>query len=108
MNCLACHCPHCQQKLEYPEDGGGQVIPCPNCQGEMTLPPKPEKKSFLGPLSGKISQMRQNSADKNKLKSVLMDVVADGVLTSEEIEQVRKAMAKQAFHPTISRAGGKS
>lgn len=97
MNYLACSCPHCEQKLEFPEDGCGQVIACPNCKGDMTLPPKPEKQSFLKLLSGKISEMRQDATDKSKLKSVLMDVVADGVLTIEEIEQVRQVMSEKGL-----------
>lgn len=94
MNYLACHCPHCDQKLEYPDDAGGQVVACPNCRGEMALPTRPEAQSFLGLLSAKLQEVRQSREGKRTLKAVLLEVVADGVLTASEMAQVGGALAE--------------
>lgn len=32
------HCPHCSQPLEVPSELAGQSIPCPTCQGMLSLP----------------------------------------------------------------------
>ena len=36
---LKSECPHCRQKIEYPADGTGQVIPCPTCKKSIMLMP---------------------------------------------------------------------
>ena len=36
---LKSECPHCRQKIEYPADGTGQVIPCPTCEKSIMLMP---------------------------------------------------------------------
>jgi hypothetical protein len=32
------HCPHCSQPLEAPAELAGQTVPCPTCQGMLSLP----------------------------------------------------------------------
>jgi len=32
-----CSCPHCGQKIEYEVENAGNVVPCPNCQQQVTL-----------------------------------------------------------------------
>ena len=94
MNYLLCTCPHCQQNIEYSDDDSDRVIECPSCQGQMTLPPRPEKQSFVGMLTTRIKEARHTAANKSLLKSVLMEVVADGVLTEDEITRVHQVMAE--------------
>lgn len=31
-------CPHCGQSSQWPPEQGGQVVQCPHCYGQMTLP----------------------------------------------------------------------
>lgn len=32
------NCPHCNQELAAPDDYAGEVVACPNCQAEITVP----------------------------------------------------------------------
>jgi hypothetical protein len=34
---LKCECPHCGQRIEYPSDGIGEIVPCPSCEKPVTL-----------------------------------------------------------------------
>ncbi len=93
MNYAACICPHCEQKIEYPEELSNQVIPCPTCQGELTLP-QSAKPGLIDSLVAKWKIARENAADKRKLVSLLCDAVADGILTPEEITQIEQLMSE--------------
>ena len=44
------NCPHCQQKLEAPEEYSGKVINCPACQGQIQVsaPPPPPPALSIG------------------------------------------------------------
>ena len=42
------NCPHCEQKLEAPEEMLGQTIECPSCSGSIELP-KPDPLSQSDP-----------------------------------------------------------
>jgi len=35
-------CPNCNQVLEAPDDMAGEVVECPGCQQQMTVPQPPE------------------------------------------------------------------
>ena len=41
MSQLACNCPHCGQELNVESDHAGQVVACPSCSGEFTVPEAP-------------------------------------------------------------------
>ena len=32
-----CACPHCGQQIEFESDSADEVVPCPNCQQQVTL-----------------------------------------------------------------------
>jgi hypothetical protein len=34
---LKCECSHCGQRIEYPSEGIGQIVPCPTCENSVTL-----------------------------------------------------------------------
>ena len=36
-------CPHCGQRLEADDEQAGEIVPCPKCNQDMTLPGPPEK-----------------------------------------------------------------
>jgi len=56
------NCPHCNQKLEVPQDMLGQVIDCPTCNRKIQLlaaelpKPKPKSADVLPPASSTPSQ----------------------------------------------------
>lgn len=87
MEYLRCSCPFCKQSLEYPSDAGSQIVPCPTCANEMTLPQAqapPAGDGFFAGLLRKFQESRQAALDRKELKRLCMDAVADGVLTEEE------------------------
>ncbi|OGV70251.1 MAG: hypothetical protein A2283_00325 [Lentisphaerae bacterium RIFOXYA12_FULL_48_11] len=46
---ISFNCPLCSQQLEAPEEYAGQVIECPACQKEITVPaPQPVQKKATG------------------------------------------------------------
>ena len=34
-------CPHCGQRLEADDEQAGEIVPCPKCNQDMTLPDLP-------------------------------------------------------------------
>ncbi len=36
---LKSECPHCGQSIEYPAEGTGETVPCPNCEEHFVLTP---------------------------------------------------------------------
>jgi len=99
----ACCCPYCHQTLEYGDDYRNQVIDCPACQKEMTLPdtpfPMPQQESVIGKFFNSIRNKAEGVRDKRKLKGMLVDAVADGFLTDDEIGQIQAFMAEVDLHP---------
>jgi hypothetical protein len=92
-----CSCPHCSSALEYDGAYSGQVIDCPCCQKPLTLPEKPfepEKSGVVTSLFNKLKQVRQTAQEKSILKQKILDAVSDGVLTTEELAQIRAFMSE--------------
>lgn len=85
-----CACPHCQQNLEYPSELAAQEINCPMCAQPMTLPAAvavevtPQRSFFQ-----RFKDAGQAVVDKRKLKSLLLEWVDDGVLTTSELAEIR-------------------
>src|SRR5687767_1046822 len=86
-----CGCPHCHQDLEYPGELAAQVINCPMCAQPIALPAAvapPPPRSFLQ----RFKDAGQAVLDKRKLKSLLLECVNDGVLTADELAEIRAVM----------------
>src|SRR5688572_12327178 len=97
-----CVCPHCHQDLEYPSGLGAEVIDCPLCAQPMTLPAAvavevPSPRSFFQ----RFKDAGQAVLDKRKLKGLLLESVNDGVLTAEELEEIRAVMAQTGIDKSI-------
>ncbi len=61
MSELACTCPHCNQGLNIESEYSGQVVACPSCNGEFTVPDAPAASApkLNAPALGAASQQRQ-------------------------------------------------
>jgi hypothetical protein len=87
---LRCHCPHCEQSIEYGQDMMTQTVSCPSCSGEMTLPTQEVQNSevksgFFSSLIEKYKAFETSRANRNAFLDELFIAVADGILTEDEL-----------------------
>jgi hypothetical protein len=99
-----CSCPHCAQNLEYDHQYSGHEIDCPVCEDRLQLPTVPFEKPRPGLIEGWLEKLRTAKAtmeDKAQLRDILTSAVSDGVLTSDEIHEVRAFMAEAKLEPSV-------
>src|SRR5436190_7445300 len=85
-----CHCPHCDQSIEYQQEMMTNTVSCPSCSGEMTLPTQQvqtseTKSGFFSSLIEKYKAFERSRADRKAFLDELFLAVADGVLTEDEL-----------------------
>ena len=47
-------CPHCNQKLEAPDDMAGQTVECPACQKPMAVPGAAVTEPVVAPVAANV------------------------------------------------------
>ena len=108
MKYQTCQCVDCKQNIEFPLELCGQVISCPSCNRQLILPnlEVPTHQGFLGRLVGKFKEAKQRSANKKELKSTLLSLVSDGILTSEERQALERRESDLGLSSTDVRDWG--
>jgi hypothetical protein len=102
----SCSCPHCAQNLEYDNQYSGQEIDCPVCKGRLQLPNVPFEKPRPGLIEGWLEKLRtakETMQDKAQLRDMLTSAVSDGVLTSDEIYEIKAFLAEAKLEPSVMR-----